>query len=161
MCGNVQEKRSKWPSRPCSTGIEYSLVRGPVQSHRAPIPGGIPRQACHYGTRQCLYAGSHLSMAPMGRDCLLVISVSVALIAMEGSNNTSTMTGKNDGSSDTNKNKFLGLGAVLLACVLSALAGVYFEYVIKTPTTTTTMTTATSSSQEDGDKMQQPPPPPL
>ncbi|KAL3810327.1 hypothetical protein ACHAXA_008262 [Cyclostephanos tholiformis] len=75
--------------------------------------------------------------------CLVVISLSIAFIASEDcirNNNTNDISETNamtttavsrDISPDISGNLFMGLGAIAIACLLSAFAGVYFEYVVK------------------------------
>ena len=74
--------------------------------------------------------------------CLVVISVSVAMIAVEEKktiqalssivSQESTETVVNN-KGPTKQSLLIGLTAVGTACLLSALAGVYFEKVVKTP----------------------------
>eukprot|EP00977_Amphora_coffeiformis_P011958 scaffold2917_cov191-Amphora_coffeaeformis.AAC.51 len=67
--------------------------------------------------------------------CLVVISVCVALIAIEGNsaNNapSSSTSSSSPSSTDKSSNVTIGLLAILIACFLSAFAGVYFEKVLK------------------------------
>lgn len=66
--------------------------------------------------------------------CLVVISVGVAVVVLGekgGSSKESEGDEVDDGS--VKQNLFVGLVAVTTACFSSALAGVYFEYVVKKP----------------------------
>jgi solute carrier family 35 (UDP-sugar transporter), member A1/2/3 len=58
--------------------------------------------------------------------CLVGLSIGVAIVVLGESSGSSSSTAATD------QNLFVGLLAVTIACVSSALAGVYFEKVVKT-----------------------------
>jgi UDP-sugar transporter A1/2/3 len=60
--------------------------------------------------------------------CLVVLSVGVAIVVLD---NDSKQSGSS--TSKTEQSLFVGLVAVSIACMSSALAGVYFEKVLKKP----------------------------
>ena len=66
--------------------------------------------------------------SPQQWICLVCISLGVALVVLGEKGKSST-----DQSSSNAQNLMVGLGAVSIACFSSALAGVYFEKVIKRP----------------------------
>jgi solute carrier family 35 (UDP-sugar transporter), member A1/2/3 len=59
--------------------------------------------------------------------CLVVLSVGVAVVVLDNDSKNSSSTSK------TEQSLFVGLVAVSIACMSSALAGVYFEKVLKKP----------------------------
>ena len=61
--------------------------------------------------------------------CLVAISLGVAIVVLGESSSSNKSTEESTGS----QNMLVGLVAVTVACFSSALAGVYFEYVIKKP----------------------------
>ena len=61
--------------------------------------------------------------------CLVMLSVGVAIVVLDTKDEDKAKKGQEVASSQS---LFIGLGAVSIACVSSALAGVYFEKVIKT-----------------------------
>ena len=56
--------------------------------------------------------------------CLVVLSLGVAVVVLGEK-------GGNDSNNGGSQNLFIGLASVTTACFSSALAGVYFEYVVK------------------------------
>lgn len=60
--------------------------------------------------------------------CLVVLSVGVAIVVLDNDSKQSSAS-----TSKTEQSLFVGLVAVSIACMSSALAGVYFEKVLKKP----------------------------
>jgi UDP-sugar transporter A1/2/3 len=79
-----------------------------------------------------LLLGRHYSCRQWA--CLVVLSISVALVTLEEKKVTDTPTKSNAHIFfvDSNEPLIIGLIAVILSCLMSAFAGVYFEKILKT-----------------------------
>ena len=67
--------------------------------------------------------------------CLVSLSIGVAIVVLGEGNKKDEE--KKDDESKAEQSLFVGLSAVTIACMSSALAGVYFEKVVKTPSSGT------------------------
>jgi UDP-galactose transporter len=81
-----------------------------------------------------LLLGRHYSLRQWA--CLVIISISVALVTLEETRATDTPTKSNAQIFflESNDPLIIGLIAVALSCLMSAFAGVYFEKILKTET---------------------------
>ncbi|KAL3921854.1 MAG: hypothetical protein SGILL_002528 [Bacillariaceae sp.] len=67
--------------------------------------------------------------------CLVVLSVGVAVVVLGEKGGSSSSSEKEEDGEKAPQSLVLGLTAVTIACLSSALAGVYFEKVVKTSST--------------------------
>ena len=93
--------------------------------------------------------------------CLFVLSLGVAIVVLgettgSSSSNSAARSATATADGVAAQSLALGLTAVTIACFSSALAGVYFEMVLKKPTTSTTTTTTANSTVNT--EPQHPPP---
>ena len=95
--------------------------------------------------------------------CLFVLSLGVAIVVLgettgSSSSNSAARSATATADGVAAQSLALGLTAVTIACFSSALAGVYFEMVLKKPTTSTTTTTTANNNNNINTEPQHPPP---
>lgn len=90
--------------------------------------------------------------------CLVVLSIGVAIVVLGEQQHNQQKKGTQDDNSSRSENLWLGLLAVGIASFSSALAGVYFEKVLKrgaTPSTNNTNNTETNNEDKQQHHQQQ------